>query len=1469
MGGAVSYAARGAIMCASPSAFRGRVFSEEPPPERDAGFLSQVYFTWASGTVALGYERPLQPADLWTLMPHVQAADAHADLRSRWREEVADAAAAAAAAAPGSRKQPSFARAAWRSVRGRMAATFAFKMGWLVTAMVGNVYLLRELVLFFYPPQQPLWRGLLLCLGFFLAESGRSVFVNQHWLIAVTAGLRLRAGVRALIYDKTLRLRVTAVSTGQAVSLLSNDTSRLLEACNYAEFLASTPITVVVALCVMLWLIGVSSLAGFAVLLLFTPLQARIGSLQGEQRRATAKITDERVRVMSELLSGIRLLKLYAFEAAFAEKVSAIRVRELRMLGKAAVVRVVNTVAAFSLPVLVTLATFVTNALLGNSLSSAQAFVVLALFNVVRFPLGVLPQATRNLSEALVAAQRVQAFLDLPEVSPDDLPVLLPLEGESPAATDAALLRMRALAGAEAALPAANVVVELRAASFEWDAPPPMPAAPKQAAGAGAGAGAAAAAADVVVTVKPTATEGSAGGRGDRSGASVSSLREISLSITRGQLVGVVGVVGGGKSSLLASLLGNMQRRAGVAMLRGRVAYCAQAPWIFAGSLRSNILFGRDFDEARFRRVVRACALAPDLAILPAGDQTEIGERGINLSGGQKARVSLERAVYADADIFLLDDPLSAVDTHVARHLWRRVVEDLRRAGKTVVIVTHQRQFLARCDLVVVVEGGRLAHVGAHADLLRSGVDLGSAAEEAEDAGELAAEAEAGAEEDRAAAAAAAAVAVAAAASAGKVEGDAASTPGKDGGAAAGSSLVVAEDRAVGSVSLATLAAYLEAAGGAPVISLLFFVLFLSKGLTVFSSAYLSYWSMGGARMGIPPLFGPPGAPSSHDSLLYAAVYAGLVGLVVLLNFLQGLLFSVATLAASKRLHSTVFRSVLRARIDWHDSQPTGRTLARFTGDVDTVDSTLPSTLETCLEFLTNCFFSVVLIVCIFPGFLAVLLPLLCLFVFITDLFRRVARELKRLDNLSRAPLVSHATATASGLSTIRAFGEGARFARENDRLVDFSSRSYWQLYALNRWVAIRVDVITTLMVAVTALFAVFQRDAISPGLAGLSIAYALSMAGILQYSMRLATETEQAFVSVERLTYFSTKLPYEHDCAPGATLVSAAEAEAALAGSAPAAAAVAAVAPRAAAPLSSSTLAELCDASWLPSSFNPVLVARGWPASGRVELKSVDVRYREGLPLVLRGVSFVAQAGHTVGIVGRTGSGKTTLSLALFRVLELAAGSISVDGVDAARVNLHQLRRRLSIIPQDPQLWRGSMRYNVDLFGESSDADLMDALERVGLAGFVRAQPKQLDAEIQEGGSNLSAGQRQLVCLARALLRGSRIVLLDEATSSLDAASDALVQRTLREHMRGCTILVVAHRLETIADCDRVLVMDGGVVAEFDAPAALLGLAPRLEAPRAGPGGAFKALVEATGAGVSAEIAETARAAYLAKAAR
>jgi len=392
-------------------------------------------------------------------------------------------------------------------------------------------------------------------------------------------------------------------------------------------------------------------------------------------------------------------------------------------------------------------------------------------------------------------------------------------------------------------------------------------------------------------------------------------------------------------------------------------------------------------------------------------------------------------------------------------------------------------------------------------------------------------------------------------------------------------------------------------------------------------------------------------------------------------------------------------------------------------------------------------------------------------------------------------------------------------------------------------------------MVAVTAFLCVLARDVLPPAVGGLAVVYALSLGGVMQYTMRLATETETSFTSVERLQFYSRELPYE---AEAGTLTEA-EAAATPAGSAPLVAAPAASAP------ASSAVLELCHRSWLPESFNQTLRARGWPARGRGELRfaAVGVRYREELPLALRGVSFRVRAGHSVGVVGRTGSVKSTRGLALLRVLELAEGRIELDGVDVARVGLHQLRAGVAVIPQDPTLFRGDIRSNLDLFGEHGDEAIWAALEASGLAAFVRGLEGGLGAEVVEAGANLSTGQRQLVCLARAFLRGASVVLLDEATSSLDAQSDAQVQRALRAHARGCTLIVVAHRLDTVIDSDRILVLDGGEVAEFDSPAALLGLAPREEEERAGPGrGAFAALVDATGAATATELHAAAKAA-------
>jgi len=1079
---ALAYGARTIVMCARPSSFRERVFANEPPPDAAAGIISRLWLQWASGAISLGWERPLEIADLWQLSREKTAADARAELESLWAEERARPQSS-------SRYSP-IARAAWRSIRGRMLITFVYKMGWLATCMVSNVYLLRSLVVFLAGSSAaPLSEGLLLALGFFLCECARSVCVNQHWLYAYIAGARLRAGVRAMLFEKIMRLRVTSVSTGKAVSLLSNDAARLLDACNYLEFIASAPVTILVALAVMLYVIGVSAIAGFAVLLICTPIQSRIGQWQGQLRRSTSKITDERVRLMAELLAGIRLVKLYCYERPFAEKVAGIRGREIAMLRSAAIVRALSAVVAFSLPVLVTLATFLTNALIGNSLTPAQAFIVVALFNVVRFPLGVLPQATRTSSEALVALQRMQDFLDLPEVRAEDEPVALPAQGAAAEAGEAAALaRLRALLADPAAeLPPREVAVELVNASFRWDAPPPAQGAGGRPAPARPGAPAKAASPDEVA-VKVGA------------GAALApfQLLDVSVRVGAGQVVAVVGAVGSGKSSLVSALLGHMMREKGAACVRGRVAYAAQSPFIFSGTVRSNILFGRPFEPRRYRRALRACALEPDLRILPAHDQTEIGEKGINLSGGQKARLSLARALYADADVYFLDDPLAAVDAHVGRHLWRRLIERelVRRGRKTVVIVTHQLQYLPRCDSCVVLEGGRVLAQATYAELLARGVDLRSASSErdraverdrvaaasaAADADPVAAKAHADGEEggdndgdddddnydddddenddsevqlagksssgtnpDEPSPAAATLVSAAKSAQAA----DAAVVAERK--AAAGGKLVVAEDRSVGSVSGATVAAYFRAAGGLYVAVLIGLVLLSGKGMTLLSSAFLSYWTQGGRLSAVPPIFGPPVAPGSTmsmgDSLRYAGVYGGLVLGVVLLNGCQGLLFAMITLRSSQRLHNQVFAAVMRARLSWFESQPTGRVLSRFTGDVDTVDASLPATLESCLEFAVQCLLSIVLIVAVLPPFAGAVVPLLALFAFITLLFRRVARELKRLDNIARSPLVSHATATANGLATIRAYGASARFLSENEAHVDLSTRTTWQL---------------------------------------------------------------------------------------------------------------------------------------------------------------------------------------------------------------------------------------------------------------------------------------------------------------------------------------------------------------------------------------------------------------------------------------
>jgi len=647
--------------------------------------------------------------------------------------------------------------------------------------------------------------------------------------------------------------------------------------------------------------------------------------------------------------------------------------------------------------------------------------------------------------------------------------------------------------------------------------------------------------------------------------------------------------------------------------------------------------------------------------------------------------------------------------------------------------------------------------------------------------------------------------------------------------------LTVAEERATGAVSVRTWVTYARSAGGscaAPLGAGIALALLLGKGAATASNAVLALT-----------------LAASRD--LFLRAYAGTILAVLVFTSLQAVGFAFLTTRASRALHARALAAVLGASPRWFDSQPTGRILSRFAGDVDALDAALPPTLEAACEFVVTCALALVLLAAVYPAVIGPLAPLVAVFLLLTHVFKALARELKRLDNLSRAPLVSAAAAAAAGLASIRAFGREAAMKNSFAAHADASSRSYWSLYASNRWVAVRVDVLTSLTAAVIAALCVAFRDSIPPAVAGLAVTAALSLAGILQYTMRLTTELEQAATCVERLAAYDDPAVVDAEplTAGGEAPLGAAEAAALVAAAAPPPPPAGAAAARAAA---AAAVAPGLPREWSPAAWLPPLAAAEWPWAGEVVFKGASARYRDGLPLALDGVSLSVAGGSTLGIVGRTGGGKSSLVLALFRMLPLSGGAILIDGVDVARVSVHHLRARLAVIPQDPSLFTGTLRSNVDLFGAHADAAVLAALAAAGLGALARGADG-LGARVAEGGRNLSVGTRQLVCLARALLRGARVVVLDEATASLDAEADAAVARALAGALGGVTRLVVAHRLAAVAAADRVLVMANGAAAQHDTPAALLGLAPRAERERAGAGGApepplFAELVRACG---------------------
>ncbi|GAB9470861.1 Atp-binding protein [Globisporangium polare] len=1266
-------------------------------PSQYSGFCASVFFTWVTPLMKLGNERPLENDDLFQLDPYNRAESISQRFADKWALQKTKA-------------RPSLAWALATAFGAKFVIAGFLKLIHDSLQFVGPI-IIKDIIAYLSDPEAPLSEGLSYAAVIFVSGVVQSFSLRQYFFYCFETGMQLRSAIVTAVFDKSLVLSASArqqKTTGEITNLMSIDAQRLQELTPYLHGIWYAAFQIIVS-CVLLWQqIGVATFAGVAVIVLMIPLISLISRAMRGLQKNLMNIKDERIKICHEVLSGIKVIKMKAWETSFAQRVMKYRDDELSRLRVYVFAQSGSNTIFSIVPALVTVVSFLTYVLLGNTLDVGTALTSLALFNILRFPLFMLPQVINNIVEASVSFERLRNFF---------------------------LAEERVKVG-QGSLKDVGVLVQN--ADFKWEGVAPA-------------------------AIVPTA-EGAAGAKLENGGELTDApvLRNISFSAKSGQLHAVVGQVGSGKSTFLSGILGDARLTSGDVALRGSVAYVSQQPFIQNASVRENITFGLPFDHARYEEAVRVSCLKKDLAILPGGDRTEIGEKGINLSGGQRTRVAIARAVYQNADIYLLDDVLSAVDSHVGSDIFAHCIKKALK-NKLVVLVTHSLTFLNHCDNIVVLSDGKIVEQGSYKHVMGK---KGVLAQMMLNYTESDKEEESGAEADD---------------SASDVESDSDSESGDDGnrsrksstrvsrasstrsddskvGYEDGEQLMVDEDRSVGDVSWSVYKAWINAFGGIFAGSIVVIGFVAAQGVTLLATLWISYWSEEAQKY-----------PDSQ--MYYVYVYMALNAVAALTMFVRVLLLYLGSLHASRLMFNDLLSRVLRAPISFFDTTPQGRIVNRMSKDVYTVDESIPATWNGFLSTLVSVLVTLGTISYITPGFMVILAPVLLSYYVSQRYFIKTSRELQRLDSISRSPIFALLSETLDGLPTIRAYGVENKFMGRNQLLLDKNQRAYFLNFSVNCWLALRLEFVGTVIASGAALAAVLAhgtngaQGTAFAGLVGVSLTYAFSVTQSLNWTVRMISQLQTQMISVERIKTYS-EMPME------GALESRADQK---------------------------------------PSFD-------WPTSGKIAFNQVSLRYRPGLPRVLRGLTFSVNAQEKIGIVGRTGAGKSSLIVALMRLTELDAGNIVIDGVDISKIGLHDLRAKIAIIPQDPVLFSGSVRSNLDPFDQFSDEQIWTSVKRAQLDKAVSS----LEDVVDEKGSNFSVGERQLLSIARALLKRSKVILMDEATASIDTETDRKIQQSTREEFRDCTCLTIAHRINTILDADRILVMEKGTVAEFGPPGEL-----------------------------------------------
>ncbi|XP_056882198.1 ATP-binding cassette sub-family C member 4-like [Takifugu flavidus] len=1255
-------------------------------PLAAAGFFSKLCLCWLNPLLNLSQKRMLEENDMYNILPEDQSETVGEELQRLWDCE--------SKKATKELKKPSLSRVLLRCYGKAYAMTGLFVFS-LEAIKVFQPLLLWNIIHYFenYDPedQKGLTMAYVYASALSLSAFGLTILQHLYYYTVLRLGMKIRVALCHMIYRKALALSSESMgltTTGQIVNLLANDVNHFDEITLELHYLWLGPLQALVIIILLWYEVGLSCLAGLGAIVIMLPLQTWFGKLFGIFRSKSATLADKRIRIMNEVLSGIRIIKMYAWEKPFSALVTEVRRKEISQIMKSSYLRGLNMASFFASSKIIVFVTFTVYVLLGNAITASTVFVTVSLYGTIKLTVTLFfPLAVERLSETAVSIRRIKNFLLLGEVKSRN--TWHPLDETK---TSEGLIKME------------NV-------TCFWDKCMDAP-----------------------------------------------SLRNISITVGPQQLLAVIGPVGAGKSSLLSAILGELPHDSGILQAKGRVTYAAQQPWVFPGTIRSNILFGRELNPNKYETVLKACALKRDLDLLPSGDLTLIGDRGATLSGGQKARVNLARAVYEDADIYLLDDPLSAVDAEVGKHLFEQCICGLLK-DKCRILVTHQLQHLRAANHILLLQEGHIVTQGTYRDFQRSGLDVASLmrSDEEQDKYSQIADLEKQSIHSQKTTCSFGSL----------LPPDCSDTEEPP----AETVLTMSEEtRVEGNVSLHIYYKYFTAGCNTLVLMLILLLSVIAEVAYILQDWWLVHWakeelynstaSVAGTDINVTP---------SHQFNLtfYLSIYSGLTAAAVVFGYTRCFLIFHKLVRSAQHLHDSMFHAIIRTSVHFFDVNPIGRILNRFSKDIGLMDSKLPITFVDFYQLFLQNVGVVAVAASIIPVMLVPILPLLLFFLYLRRFYLSTSRDVKRLEATTRSPIFSHLSSSLQGLWTIRAFGAQERQKHAFDAHQDLHSEAWFLFLMTSRWFAFRLDSICSVFITLASFGCILFRNGLEAGEVGLVLTYAVTLVGNLQWTMRQSAEVENMMTSVERVVEY-TEVKSE--------------------------------------------------ASWNSQQEPPP----DWPNKGQVTFSHVNMSYSPNGPLVLKDISFTLQPSEKVGVVGRTGAGKSSLVSALFRLVE-PEGNIFIDGVQTSKIGLHQLRQKMSIIPQDPVLFTDTLRKNLDPFNKHNNEDLWNALEEVQLRSVVEDLPGKLETVLAESGSNFSVGQRQLVCLARALLRKNRILIIDEATANVDPRTDELIQKTIRDKFRECTVLTIAHRLNTIIDSDRILVLDNGSIQEFDRPLSLL----------------------------------------------